>query len=393
MGEPDTIDWLDASLPGPAFAEALHALRERGPVVPVPVLGGSITAYYIAGYDALADAFKDGERFPPSAAYQRISEPFIGQTFMSMDEEPHRIYRPPLTTAFRRTAVEALDEAELAALAHELIDRFVARRKVELTGAYTRLFSFGVICRLLGLPRERERDYYACSMDLMFGGRDREAWRRADAMLSGMVRAVLAERRREPREDVISDWLRLRVEDRPLSEESILAHVRLVFTAGATTTSDALGNLVHTLLRDRDAWRAVADEPALAADAALELLRYEPPVATQPRVSRADADVIFRGVEIPRNSLVLFGIAAANRDPATFPDPDRYDLSRRPEGLLTFGPGLRTCPGMYLARKNLRIALQVLVERLPELRLFDAPRSQPEGVLLRGPKQLPVAWP
>ena len=147
MGEPATIDWLDAALPGPAFAQALHALRERGPVLPVRVLGGSVTAYYISGYEALAEAFKDGERFPPGAAYQRISEPFIGQTFMSMDEELHRIDRPPLTTAFRRTAVEALDEAELAALAHELIDRFVAQREVELTGAYTRLFSFAVICR------------------------------------------------------------------------------------------------------------------------------------------------------------------------------------------------------------------------------------------------------
>ena len=89
---------------------------------------------------------------------------------------------------------------------------------------------------------------------------------------------------------------------------------------------------------------------------------------------------------------MLFGIAAANRDPDVFAEPDRFDIERRPEGLLTFGPGLRTCPGMHLAQKNLRVALRVLAERLPDLRLIDAEAHAPRGILLRGPAALPATW-
>jgi cytochrome P450 len=88
---------------------------------------------------------------------------------------------------------------------------------------------------------------------------------------------------------------------------------------------------------------------------------------------------------------VLFCVAAAQRDPAVFADPDAYDLGRRPTGLLAFGPGLRTCPGMHLARKEMRVALDVLAERFPDLRLLDREASIPMGAVLRGPERLPVA--
>lgn len=388
--ELDGIDWYRDPLPGPAFAQALHGLRRSGPVAEVRALG-TMPVYYIVGYSALAEAFRDGEQFPPGLAYQRISEPYIGQTFMSMDEDEHRIWRPPMTPAFRRQVVEAYAEERLTALAHELIDRFEEREEVELATRFTRLFSFAVICELLGLPRDHEAEFYDWSMQLMFGGMDLEASRRADALVSGAFSPLIAARRREPRDDVISRWAHTEVDGRNLEDGEILAHIRLFFTAGATTTSDALGNLVHALLSDRRAWEACVADRAVHADAVEELLRWNPPVAAQPRFARLSDDVELAGVPIPANAAVLFGIAAANRDPDAFPDPDRFDIERRPKELLTFGPGLRTCPGMHLARKNLRVALEVLAERLPGLALCDEDSSQPRGVLLRGPACLPVS--
>jgi len=95
---------------------------------------------------------------------------------------------------------------------------------------------------------------------------------------------------------------------------------------------------------------------------------------------------------IPANSAVLFGIAAANRDPEVFDNPDHFDIERRATDLLTFGPGLRTCPGMHLAQKNLRVGLGVLAQRLPGLRLEEPERCDPRGILLRGPASLPARW-
>ncbi len=101
------------------------------------------------------------------------------------------------------------------------------------------------------------------------------------------------------------------------------------------------------------------------------------PIAAQPRFSQPEHAVEFEGMKIPRNSAVLFGIAAANRDPEVFDGPDRFDIDRRPSELLTFGPGLRTCPGMHLAQKNLRVALRVLAAAPPtQARGRRAPRTQ-----------------
>ncbi|MGH0037065.1 MAG: cytochrome P450 [Myxococcota bacterium] len=386
----EAIDWYKAPLPGDEFHRALRSLREQGPVVRVRALDGQLELFAIVGHAALAEAFKDGECFPPGLAYQIISKPFIGETFMSMDEPGNRRFRPPIMQAFRRRAVESIPDERFAALAHELADRIDAAGEADLCRDFTRIFSFAVLCEMLGLSRDREREFFDWSMELMFGGLDLAASRRADRLFTDHVRPTLEARRAEARDDVVSHLLRVEVDGRRLTDEQVLSHLRLVFTAGATTTADALGNLVHALLVLREPWEACVDDPSLCGPAVDELLRYDPPVASQPRFASAERAVEWAGVEIPAQSPVLFGIAAANRDPEVHRDPDRFDVERRPDDLLTFGPGLRTCPGMHLARKNLRIALEVMTARWPRCRLVDALRGAPRGCLLRGPETLPV---
>jgi cytochrome P450 len=390
--DPFSVDWYYDELPGPEFGAGLVALRATGPVAKVTALGGALPVYYICGHRALSAAFRDGERFPPGHAYQIISQPYIGETFMSMDEDRHRVWRPPMTPSFRRTVIDRLEESELVPIAHELVDRIEADGKADLVPSFSRRFAFAIICKQLGLPRDRESEFYDWSMDLMFGGRDLAASRRADRLLTDYVVPVIDARRSQPRDDVISGWLETEVEGERIGPEQILAHVRLFFTAGATTTSDALGNLIHALLTHPEAWSACVEEPARHEDAVQELLRWNPPVAAQPRFSRPDREVEFEGLSLPASSAALFGISAANRDPEVFPEADRFDIERQPTDLLTFGPGLRTCPGMHLAQKNLRVGLAVLAERLPGLRLLDAESCAPRGILLRGPCSLPARW-
>jgi cytochrome P450 len=390
-----SVDWYYDDLPGRAFAAALHDLRSQGAVVPVRALAGKLPVFYIVSHRALGAAFRDAERFPPGHAYQIISQPYIGETFMSMDEQPHRVWRPPMTPLFRRSVIDRLEESDLVPIAHDLIDRFEPAGEADLVPNFSHRFAFAILCRQLGLPREHEALFYRWSIDLMFGGRDLANLaksRAADTAFTAFVEPVIEARRRQPKDDVISSWLATEVEGAPIGAEAILSHVRLFFTAGATTTSDALGNLIHALLSHRDAWDRCVEENARCDDAVQELLRWNPPVAAQPRFSHPEHEVEFEGVRIPRNSAVLFGIAAANRDPESFEAPDRFDIDRRPTDLLTFGPGLRTCPGMHLAQKNLRVALSVLVQRLPRLRLVDADRDAPRGILLRGPTRLAARW-
>ncbi len=116
------IDWYYDALPGPEFAKALAFLRQDGEVVSASALGGTMPIYYIVGYEALAAAFRDGDLFPPGHAYQIISLPFIGETFMSMNEDRHRLWRPPMTPAFRRHAVDEMDHERLAQIGHEVLE-------------------------------------------------------------------------------------------------------------------------------------------------------------------------------------------------------------------------------------------------------------------------------
>jgi cytochrome P450 len=163
----------------------------------------------------------------------------------------------------------------------------------------------------------------------------------------------------------------------------------LVFAAGTDTTFFGLGNLLYALLTDREQLeQVVADPDGQIRWAVEEALRWESPVSMEPR--RAPAATTWFGQPIEAGARVLFAIAAGNRDPAVFPDPDRYDVSRRPESIITFGIGPHFCLGAHLARAELVTCLRILLDRLPGLALVDSASTRIAGTVLRGPTALPV---
>ncbi|MGI9591329.1 MAG: cytochrome P450 [Myxococcota bacterium] len=375
------IDFASEPLPGEALHRALAELRRRGPVVPVTF--GGRPAWLILGHAELTQAFKDEAAFPAGEQYRRTIEPIQGRTFESMDGEEHHRVRQLATPAFRSRAIERWEATGLRALAHELVDGFARESQVDLVQCFTRRLAFLVITRMLGIPSEREQEFVGWAQGIL--SFDRAAAR----AFSEYALPVVAERRREPREDVISELVRSELDGRRFSDEEILSHVRLLFSAGATTTHDALGSMVYALLRHPEALETVRAEPARLGDAVEELLRWETPVANLPRVTLTGATLA--GVEIPPEGLALFGITGANRDPEIFDEPDRFLLGRDTKRKLSFGLGSHSCPGLHLARKEIRVATEVLLERLPRLALADEPAARPRGTTIRGPAALQVA--
>ncbi len=375
---------------GDHLHQALRALRESAPVSPVRFAGRP--AILISGYEELAQAFRDNERFPPADAYRITIEPVQGVTFQTMEDEQHRLYRNLATPAFRSRAVSAMEQEGLARIAHELLDRLPAVRRTDLAAAFTHRIAFLVISRMLGIPTQREEAFRDWAVGFLEFPRDPERSRRCAEQITAYLQPIIAERRREPRDDVISALILADAGGHRLTDEEILAHIRLLFSAGASTTTDALGNLLFALLSERSRWERLRSDPALRENAVEELLRWETPVAVLPRLSAAHA-VEFGGLPIPPATFCLFAIAAANRDPAVFAQPDAFDIERDSRRkLLSFGPGPRLCPGLHLARRQLRVALDALLERLPDLQLLDRDAALPRGAILRGPASLPVAW-
>ena len=177
---------------------------------------------------------------------------------------------------------------------------------------------------------------------------------------------------------------------RRLDDEEIRSHVRALFSAGATTSYHGLGNTLFALLTHPEAIAAVRADTTLVGAAVDEMLRWEPPLALLPRLAPHDTEVA--GYEVPGGTMLLFGIAVANRDPAVYEHPDVFDVHRRPSRLLTFGFGSHHCPGSHLARAQIIVAVERLLSRLPDIELTDRDVAQPIGTVMRGPTALPVTW-
>jgi cytochrome P450 len=188
--------------------------------------------------------------------------------------------------------------------------------------------------------------------------------------------------------DLLSALVTQEVDGQQLDDEEVLGFLRLLFPAGVDTTWLALGSLMYAVLDHPEVHERLLADPTERAWAVEETLRWESAVGTEPRVTLQD--VVVSGVEIPARTLVRLCIPVANRDPAVFADPDRWDLDRRPKDHIAFGLGRHFCLGAFLARGELAVALEVLLRRLPNLRLVEQPRIA--GVVLRGPRELKVEW-
>jgi cytochrome P450 len=378
---PASVDFARVDLPGPELHRVLAEHRARAPVSEVQMAGEK--CWLIAGHEVLSQAFRDETAFPAGEWYRRVIEPVQGRTFESMEGTDHLRYRRLATPAFRSRAVDRMEAEGIAEIAQELLDALPEEGDMDLVAAFASRFPFLVISRVLGIPTDREAQFVGWALGILRFDQDC-ARQFTDYMLP-----VLEERRRRPREDVLSGLLHARIEGQSLSDEEVLSHIRLLFSAGGTTSHDALGNLLYALLRHPDELEAARRDPLRMPLLVEELLRWEPPVALLPRLCLTGTTL--GGISIPPESQVLFAIAAANRDPGVFQDPDRFDPERRTRDKLTFGLGSHSCPGLHMARANIRIAAQAILDRYSRIELLDHAEAQPRGTTLRGPRSLRVS--
>jgi len=382
-----SLDLVAADLPGAALHDLFRAAG-RAPGLARTQLHG-LRAFLLVRFGDVKEFLADDQRFPGSTTYVHQVEPVVGRTFISMDGEEHKRYRLLATPAFRSSAVARFVEDALVPLAHELVDRFAGRGTADLVAEFTDVLPYVAISRKLGLPVESERRQRTLARTLLAYRTDPDGARAASAELTQVIATALAARRRTPGDDVLSRLLDADVDGHRLAEEEIVAHARLLFAVGATTTADAMSNLFWTLLTQPGLLDRARREPTLRPGIVHELLRWEPPVAALPRVTVAGGRI--GGVEIPPGSLVVAALAAANRDPDVFDEPDRFLPEREEREILTFGFGSKYCPGVNLARRQLLAALDVILERLPGL--ASAGPAAPSGAILRSVKSLPVVWP
>lgn len=384
------IDFLLDDLPD--VAGTLHHFRAQKPAVWARGFGEPALA--LLSHELVHAAFMDEDTFPAAAFYGNVVTDVLGRNLQCMQGDEHKVNRALVSPAFRQRLMPGLVAPLLEPVAHELIDRFEAEGRADLVADFTARYPFIVITRLLGLPRHSEDEVKRWAIGMLdIQNRYDDALACSQAFVR-FVQPILDQRRVDPGDDLLSTLATTEVDGARLTDEEIFNFLRLLFPAGADTTYLGLGNTLYSLLTNRDQLEIVLADPAEECRwAAEEGIRLDPPTAWIPR--RNPRDVVWHGLEVPAGASMLLGVMAANRDPAVFPDPDRFDVKRRPAMVMTFGFGTHFCLGAHLARAELDVALQVLLARLPRMRLAETDGVRITGTihhLLRGPNRLPVQF-
>jgi cytochrome P450 len=286
-------------------------------------------------------------------------------------------------------------QPRIAQIVEELLDEVAERDEVELISEYAYQLPVRVICELLGVPAEDRHLFGPWSSDasrLLDGVLDDETVMRgmSGAMqLVNYLNPLIEERRTAPRDDLLSKIVQATGEDGGLAEEELRSLVLLLFVAGHETTTNLIGNGMKALFEHPDQLARLRDDPSLVASAIEEILRFDGPVHVTGRIPTEDLEV--NGQQFVRGQQVVAMLAAANRDPEMFPDPDRFDIGRTPNHHVAFSKGLHHCLGASLARLEGHHAVGRLVQRFPAMELVTTEPEYRDHFVLRGLRELRIA--
>jgi cytochrome P450 len=318
-------------------------------------------------------------------------------SMLNTDPPRHTRLRSLVNKAFTPKTVEELAPF-IRAFVDQALDVALARGRMDVMADLAFPLPATVIAEMLGVPPEdRDRfkhwsDDATAALGNLPANLSPEVLRQSVAGLRALeayFRDIIARRRAEPRHDLISGLIRAQEEGDRLSDQELLANCVLLLNAGHETTTNLIGNGTYALLRHPDQLKRLRDDPSLLPRGIEELLRYDSPVQFTNRILTADMEL--GGKTLRAGQMVLLVLAAANRDPEPFPDPDRLDVGRANNKHVAFGLGPHFCLGAPLARLEGRLVLEALLRRAPHLRLDGPPPRYRENFNLRGLESLPVS--
>jgi cytochrome P450 len=377
---------------------ALRALRARGPVHHVRFPTGD-TAWMIVGHAEARAALADPRMcldVRHSAEYDSDGLHSIGRNMLQTDPPDHTRLRALVAREFTARRIKAL-RVRVQEATDTLLDAMVPAGRADLLDALAFPLPLTVICELLGVPGVDHDAFRGWTARMLTIGAP-EASALATREMAGYLTGLIDEKRHvadAPEGDLLHALVAAHDEDGDhLTDEELIGMAFLLLVAGHETTVNLIGNAVHLLLTHPEQLAAVRADPSLVENAVEEALRFEPP--TPAGTYRYTAEPLtVAGAELPQGARVVISLASANRDPARFPDPERFDIRRDPaltRSHLAFGHGIHHCLGAPLARLEANLALRALLDRCPALALDGDPAPDWRPSILRGLNRLPVRW-
>jgi len=381
-----------------------EAIREMDAARAKHWLARQPLGYAVAGYDDVVAILRD-RRFHSAigliAQMQGVNDegPMAQRrqsSILAMEGPEHARLRRLAAPAFTPKAADRL-RPFMRDVVNGLVDQFASSGRCELVDDVCDPYPIPIICELLGAPKEDWKLFSAWATDIfrIFNGdiaNDLPKIEAASAELDAYVRAMIDERRGNPREDLLSDMIAAEEQGDRMSTDELVMMTEAVLMAGTDTTRNQLACSVALLAQHPEQWRLLSEDPSLASRAVEESMRYLGTVRGTARI--ASEDIEYRDVLFPQGTLVMTSLAGANFDETKFDDPWRFDITREPGGAvqMTFGSGIHFCLGANLARAELQEALPILATRMPDLELDGAIEWKPATFGIWGPARLPLKF-
>jgi len=347
------------------------------------------TPYTPLTFAAVQQVLRDGETFS-SAGYAESIGLVFGHSILEMDEPEHHAYRGLIQQAFTRKAMETWEEEIVRPVVARHVDAFRDRGRADLVSELLFPFPVTVIAEMIGLPTEELPTFHAKAVELISIAGNIEVGFAASTWLYEYFQGIITQRRADPRHDLISVLAEAELDGQRLTDDEIIAFLRLLLPAGAETTYRSSSNLMFGLLSNPDQLAALRADRSLMPQAIEEGVRWDPPLTGIGRT--CTKDTVVEGVRIPAGAPVHVCMAAANRDPSRWDRPDEFDILREQKQHMAFAFGPHMCLGMHLARMETTVAINALLD-LPNLRLDpDAEDVHVSGLAFRAPATLPVLF-
>ena len=345
--------------------------------------------WHIFRYDDVVTVLNDYARFSSQAF--AINGSFLGETLIAKDPPDHRKLRNLVNKAFTSRAVARLSD-RITQITQELLDQVKQQGRMDVVSDIAFPLPAKVIAELLGVPSE-DWDIFRrwARVDTSNPGAAQQGnGRTMQEEMWNYFSRLLAERRRAPKEDLISGLSVAEVDGERLSERELVNFCTLLLAAGQETTKNLIANALVCFTDHPDSMQRLIREPALMPTAVEEVLRYLPPVWFLFRQTRADVELA--GQTIPANRVVFAWTASANRDAAQFPNPSTFDITREPNRHLGFGHGVHYCVGAPLARLEARIALPMMLEQLKNIQRVESDSTMVHSGIVFVIRSLPVTF-
>lgn len=345
--------------------------------------------YIVLGWDLVERVLRDAETFSSTSNAVGIGQ-VMGPMIVGMDGEEHRRYRNIVAYAFRPSAMERTEEEVVRPTIHALIDEFEGDGQADLVTQFTSRFPVRIISAMLDVPVEDYEQVHHWTEEINLGPAHEQAFE-ASRALREYLTPIVEDRKANPREDLVSDIVTAEVDGVRLGDEHVYGFLRLLFPAGAETTYRASGSMFAAVLSHPELLDRLRDDRSLVTPFIEETLRWETAVTLLSRVTTREVEL--GGVVLPAGTDLLVSPGSANRDDRHFERADDWDPDRPMQPHMAFGTGRHQCLGMHLARTEMRLALEAVLDRLPGIHLDpEYPPPNVVGFAFRGPDHLRVRF-